>query len=86
MFVRQESRFWSSANTGAHPDVHPAGYICASSGKARLRDDTEHPFQLCDLMTIEVSKTGDSKAVIDVVPWLNKVTLDIIGRTGAQNV
>lgn len=36
---------------------------------------------LCDLMAIEISKAGDSKAAIDVIPWLNKVTLDIIGST-----
>lgn len=41
---------------------------------------------LCDLMAIEISKAGDSKAAIDVIPWLNKVTLDIIGSTGAQTV
>lgn len=37
-------------------------------------------------MTMEVSEASDSKAVIDIIPWLNKATLDIIGRTGEQNV
>lgn len=34
----------------------------------------------------EITKTGGEKARVDVMPWLSKATLDIIGRAGTLNL
>lgn len=38
--------------------------------------------QLRDLWTAEISKSTDETTKVNIVTWLNKTTLDIIGLAG----
>lgn len=48
----------------------------------QLTNDTEHVIQLRDLLTEEISKSGDGPTRINGVSWLSRATLDMIGLAG----
>ncbi|KAI0791591.1 cytochrome P450 [Irpex lacteus] len=55
-------------------------------GPSQVRELTEifvdKSHILRDRLVSEITKTGVDKARVDVMPWLSKATLDIIGRAG----
>ncbi|KIY46391.1 cytochrome P450 [Fistulina hepatica ATCC 64428] len=55
-------------------------------GLAHIRDLTEiftrYSAELCDVLSEEIAKQGGAVATVDMLSWLSKMTLDVIGRAG----
>ena len=86
IYPRLEPCFWPNSASSTHRDFLRQGYsgMCCSfyiDNPGTLR----RIYQLRDIWSSEIAKdptTTITSTRIDVVPWLTKVTLDIIGLTG----
>lgn len=83
--LKVESRFWARSNSRAHGnlcrEIQPGMYVLSARWHTFLMGPTNQ--QLRDLWAAEITKEGGTgTARIDILSWLSKMTLDVIGLAG----